>query len=57
MIQAGLINHLDVRRKGYEKKPSTNDSGLPNKYLSRVWCLSNNVDWDCASFKDELGSA
>ncbi|MFS8011526.1 hypothetical protein Hanom_Chr14g01310151 [Helianthus anomalus] len=31
MIQVGLINHLDVRRKGYEKKPSTNDSGLPNK--------------------------
>ncbi|KAJ0439620.1 hypothetical protein HanHA300_Chr16g0627361 [Helianthus annuus] len=30
-IQVGLINHLDVRKKGYEKKPSTNDSGLPNK--------------------------
>ncbi|KAF5797013.1 hypothetical protein HanXRQr2_Chr08g0358611 [Helianthus annuus] len=31
MIQVGLINHLDVKRKGYKKKPSTNDSGLPNK--------------------------
>ncbi|KAJ0468035.1 hypothetical protein HanIR_Chr14g0691981 [Helianthus annuus] len=31
MIQVGLINHLDVRRNGYEKKPLRNDFGLPNK--------------------------